>query len=98
MGRFPQAGKRLPIISFRRLRERARELLAAVDLKVPPQALVSALSPGERQLVEIAKALSLDAKIIIFDDPPLRSPRDKASVCSSSNFIFRGSAFYCEKY
>jgi ribose transport system ATP-binding protein len=69
MGRFPQAGKRLPIISFRRLRERARELLAAVDLNVPPQASVSALSPGERQLVEIAKALSLDAKIIIFDEP-----------------------------
>jgi ribose transport system ATP-binding protein len=69
MGRFPQPDKGLPIISFRRLRERARELLAAVDLKVPPQAAASALSPGERQLVEIAKALSLKAKIIIFDEP-----------------------------
>lgn len=69
MGRFPQAGKRLPIISFRQLRKRARELLAAVDLEVPPQASVSALSPGERQLVEIAKVLSMDAKIIIFDEP-----------------------------
>jgi ribose transport system ATP-binding protein len=69
MGRFPQMGKWLPVISFGRLRERARQLLAAVDLNVSPQAPASALSPGERQLVEIAKALSLNAKIIIFDEP-----------------------------
>jgi ribose transport system ATP-binding protein len=69
MGRFPQLGKWLPVISFGRLRERARQLLAAVDLNVSPQASASTLSPGERQLVEIAKALSLNAKIIIFDEP-----------------------------
>jgi ribose transport system ATP-binding protein len=69
MGRFPRPGRRLPLIAFRRLRDRARELLAAVDLNVPPQAAASALSPGERQLVEIAKALSLKAKVIIFDEP-----------------------------
>jgi len=69
MGRFPKLGRWLPVISFRRLRERARQLLAAVDLQVSPQAAASTLSPGERQLVEIAKALSLNAKIIIFDEP-----------------------------
>jgi len=69
MGRFPKLGRWLPVISFRRLRERARQLLAAVDLQVLPQASASTLSPGERQLVEIAKALSLNAKIIIFDEP-----------------------------
>ncbi len=31
--------------------------------------LVEKLSPGERQLVEITKALSIDANIIIFDEP-----------------------------
>jgi len=69
MGRFPKLGRWLPVISFRRLRERARQLLAAVDLQVSPHASASTLSPGERQLLEIAKALSLNAKIIIFDEP-----------------------------
>jgi ABC-type sugar transport system ATPase subunit len=69
MGRFPRRARWLPVISFGRLRERAQELLAAVDLNVSPHASASTLSPGERQLVEIAKALSLNAQIIIFDEP-----------------------------
>ena len=36
---------------------------------MPPDTLVERLSPGERQLVEVAKALQLDARIIIFDEP-----------------------------
>ena len=35
----------------------------------PPETPVERLSPGERQLVEVAKALQLDARIIIFDEP-----------------------------
>lgn len=69
IGRFPQIGLHLPIIAFGGLRKRAQELLSAVALDVPPQASASRLSPGERQLVEIAKALSLKARIIIFDEP-----------------------------
>ena len=48
---------------------RARNLLAQVDLDLAPETLVERLSPGERQLVEVAKALQLDAPIIIFDEP-----------------------------
>ncbi len=49
--------------------ETCRELLAAVDLDLPPSTLVNKLSQGERQLVEIAKALGAKAKVIIFDEP-----------------------------
>ena len=42
---------------------------AQVDLDLPPETPVERLSPGERQLVEVAKALQLDARIIIFDEP-----------------------------
>jgi ABC-type sugar transport system ATPase subunit len=38
-------------------------------LQVSPDTLVEKLSPGERQLAEIAKALSADARLIIFDEP-----------------------------
>ena len=48
---------------------RARNLLAQVDLDLAPETLVERLSPGERQLVEVAKALHLDAPLIIFDEP-----------------------------
>ena len=51
------------------MRERARELLAAIDLDMAPGTPVARLSQGERQLVEIAKALGADARIVIFDEP-----------------------------
>lgn len=50
-------------------RRRATELLEQVGLEVPPGRLVATLSAGERQLVEIAKALRIDAQLIIFDEP-----------------------------
>lgn len=51
------------------MRARATELLAAVNLQLPPDSLVESLSPGERQLVEIARALGQEARLIIFDEP-----------------------------
>ncbi len=51
------------------LRAHARDLLAQVDLQISPDTPVQTLSPGERQLVEIAKAVSMDAKVVIFDEP-----------------------------
>jgi len=59
----------IPFLDRRTIREKAKALLAAVDLSVSPDTLVEDLSPGERQLVEIAKALGADARIIIFDEP-----------------------------
>ena len=47
----------------------ARELLARLGIGLDPDARVGALRVGEQQLVEIAKALSLDARILIMDEP-----------------------------
>lgn len=68
IGKFPCMG-RIPMISKREVRAKAKELLDAIDLKLSPDILVEKLSPGERQLVEIAKALSTSPEIIIFDEP-----------------------------
>jgi ribose transport system ATP-binding protein len=65
---FPTMG-RLPLLSRRQIRARAQEFLALVDLDVSPDVRVERLAPGERQLVEVAKALSVDARILIFDEP-----------------------------
>jgi ribose transport system ATP-binding protein len=48
---------------------RAEQLLARVGLKQKPATLVSTLTAGQKQMVEIAKALSLNARIIIMDEP-----------------------------
>jgi ABC-type sugar transport system ATPase subunit len=66
---FPQYGRRLPLIDRRQIRKRTAEMLEMVDVRYPPSTPVSRLSQGERQLVEIAKSLSFDAKIIILDEP-----------------------------
>ena len=66
--RFPlRAG--LPLIDGAENNRRGSELLRDVGLDLPPQRLVESLSAGERQLVEVAKALSIDARLIIFDEP-----------------------------
>jgi ABC-type sugar transport system ATPase subunit len=62
-----QRGTRL--LAKGRATERTRSLLAEVGLDRDPETLVEHLSPGERQLVEIAKALDARARIVIFDEP-----------------------------
>ena len=66
---FPRRLARVPWIDRASTRERCATLLAQVGLALEPGTLVSNLSAGERQLVEIAKALSVEARIIILDEP-----------------------------
>ena len=51
------------------MRRRTRELIEPLDISVSPDTLIEDLAPGERQLIEIAKALHGDARLIIFDEP-----------------------------
>jgi ribose transport system ATP-binding protein len=51
------------------MHEKARALLARVGLERPPTTLVSDLTAGQMQMVEIAKALAMNARIIIMDEP-----------------------------
>ncbi|MCD1634802.1 sugar ABC transporter ATP-binding protein [Martelella mediterranea] len=68
LNRLPHIG-RLPIVNRRRMRREAEEAMRQVGLDLSPDTKVDTLAPGEKQLVEIAKALALDARIIILDEP-----------------------------
>lgn len=66
MGRMPT---RFGKIQWKKLEQETRKVLNLVDLDVDPYANVNDLSISKRQLIEIAKALSIDAKLIIMDEP-----------------------------
>jgi putative xylitol transport system ATP-binding protein len=56
-------------VDFRSMNARATALLDQLGFDIPPTALMMDLSVAKLQLVEIAKALSYDAEIIIMDEP-----------------------------
>lgn len=56
-------------ISWRRLRTEAADLLATWDVHVDPEARTADLKVEDRQMVEIARALSFGARFIILDEP-----------------------------
>ena len=66
LGREPKKGFR---IDFNKLHADSQVLLKRLNIDKDSRELVENLSIGEKQMIEIAKALSLDAKIIIMDEP-----------------------------
>jgi ribose transport system ATP-binding protein len=61
-----------PVIGFvnrRRLYREAAEILKRFDLDVAPNALVTGLPVAVQQMIEIAKALSLDCRVLVLDEP-----------------------------
>lgn len=56
-------------LNHRRISQRILEVSKKYDLQVRPQALVSQLSIGEQQKVEILKLLLSDARLLILDEP-----------------------------
>ncbi len=66
LGREPRLGC---FVDRGRVREDSRKFLEQVGLDCAPRTLVSTLSLGRQQLVEIAKALSTNARVLIMDEP-----------------------------
>jgi ribose transport system ATP-binding protein len=66
LGREP---RRLGLIEKGAIDRESRNYLEMVGLDVDPQTIVSMLTIGKQQLVEIAKALSTNARLIIMDEP-----------------------------
>jgi ABC-type sugar transport system ATPase subunit len=66
LGRWP---RRRAGIDWSAMRNGARQVLARLDLDIDPDLLVGDLPVARQQLVEIAKAMALDASMLILDEP-----------------------------
>ena len=66
---FESLPRRLGLVNYRETNRRAAALLEEVGLEVAPTTLVSRLGVAQMQLVEIAKALCYESKLLILDEP-----------------------------
>ena len=61
--------KKLGVCDMKAMKAKAKEVMDKVGVSIPVDAVMSDLSVGQQQMVEICKALMVDAKVIIMDEP-----------------------------
>ena len=69
LGRFPKVSKYLPFTSEKKMYDETMKVFKDLEINVDPKAVMSTMSVSQRQMVEIAKAVSYNSKIIGFDEP-----------------------------
>ena len=67
LGRFP--GLPPIYVSHRKMYQDTLDIFKELDIPIDPKAIINTLSVSQRQMVEIAKAVSHNSKIIVFDEP-----------------------------
>ncbi|MFS8049849.1 sugar ABC transporter ATP-binding protein [Rhizobium sp. BR 314] len=87
LGREPLRGGVLNLVDRNRLRDMVAPLLKRVGANFSPDTPVASLSLAQQQMVEIAKALSINARLVILDEPtsslPLAETEKLLTVISS---------------
>lgn len=72
---------RLGLVDWRRMREAAQAALTRLGLKIDVNAAVASLSIAQQQMVEIARALTRDSRVVIMDEPTASlSPNEVAHL------------------
>lgn len=66
LGRFPMTG---PFTSEKKMYNMTMEVFNDLGIKVNPKTIMSTMPVSQRQMVEIAKAVSYNSKVIVFDEP-----------------------------
>ena len=77
LGRPPRRGLR---VDWPELHRRAASLLKGFGLDLPPQTPVHALGIGQKQLVEIARAVDKQSRVLVLDEPTAALPASEVGV------------------
>lgn len=72
LGQWPR--RQLGLVDWNRLRDRARQILADLELSMDPERPVRELTIAERQLIEIARILGHHLQILLLDEPTSALP------------------------
>jgi ribose transport system ATP-binding protein len=68
-----------PLINWKELNKETRRYLDMVDLKIPETTVIKNLSAAQKQLVQIARALSSGARVLLLDEPTSSLTQHEAS-------------------
>ena len=79
-----EISNRLGFLDRRAMRAATRQLLDSLDMHLDPATRVGELSIGQKQMVEIAKALSNQSKIVIMDEPTASLSHHEAEVLKNT--------------
>ena len=69
LGRLPTVSKFLPFTSEKKMYEETKRVFDALGLNIDPKTIMGKLSVSQRQMAEMAKAVSYNARVIVFDEP-----------------------------
>jgi methyl-galactoside transport system ATP-binding protein len=71
LGRYKQmrANERLPFLSEKKMYDATKEIFDKLEISIDPKTRMDTMPVSQRQMVEIAKAVSYNAKIIVLDEP-----------------------------
>ena len=69
LGRFPSVSKYIPLTSEKKMLEETKKLFDMLEISVNPKTVMSKMPVSQRQMVEIAKAVSYNSRVIVFDEP-----------------------------
>lgn len=69
LGRFPTVAKGVPFTSEQKMYKATKEIFDKLEINVDPKTIMSRMPVSQRQMVEIAKAVSYNSKVIVFDEP-----------------------------
>ena len=68
LGRYPKKG---PMVDEKKMYDDTKALFDKLEIDVDPKRIMSTMPVSQRQMAEIAKAVSFNSKIIVFDEPTI---------------------------